>query len=139
MKINNVFIDSDIILDYFLDRKPFSDDSSKVLALCEIGKLKGFITGIAIANIYYLLRKEHSPKSILHGIKDLLKFLDVIIVNKEVILQSIDSEFSDFEDGLQNFAAEKDGLISTIITRNIKDYKKSKLSVLTPEMFLKTL
>ncbi|ARS43018.1 DNA-binding protein [Sphingobacteriaceae bacterium GW460-11-11-14-LB5] len=137
--MSNVLIDSDIILDYFLDRKPFSDDSSKVLALCEIGKLKGFVTGIAIANIYYLLRKEHSPKSILQGIKDLLNFLDVIIVNKEVILQSIDSEFSDFEDALQNFSAENHGSINVIVTRNTKDYKKSKLSVLTPTMFLKTL
>ena len=54
-------------------------------------------------------------------------------------MESIDSEYSDFEDALQNFSAQNNGLINTIVTRNIKDYKKSKLSVLTPEMFLKTL
>ncbi|GGE68532.1 putative nucleic acid-binding protein [Pedobacter psychrotolerans] len=139
MKINNILIDSDIILDYFLDRQPFSENSSKILALCETGKLNGFVTGIAIANIYYLLRKEHKPKSILQGIKVLLNFLDVIKVDKAIILKAIDSEFSDFEDAMQNFAADANGSINAIITRNIKDYKKSKLSVLTPTMFLETL
>ncbi|MFD2286062.1 PIN domain-containing protein [Pedobacter petrophilus] len=137
--MNKVLIDSDIILDYFLDRKPFSDDSSKVLSLCENKKISGFVTGLALANIHYVLRKGHSSKSILQGIKQLLIFLDVVIINKETILKSIDSDFTDFEDALQNFSAENHELIDIIITRNIKDYKKSKLSVLTPTMFLETL
>lgn len=139
MKINNVLIDSDIILDYFLDRQPFSENSSKILALCDTGRLNGFVTGIAIANIYYILRKEHKSKTILQGIKVLLAFLDVIKVDKGVILKAIDSEFSDFEDALQNFSADSNSSINAIITRNIKDYKKSNLSILTPSMFLKTL
>ena len=139
MKINNVLIDSDIILDYFLDRQPFSENSSKILALCDTGRLNGFVTGIAIANIYYVLRKEHKSKTILQGIKVLLAFLDVIKVDKGIILKAIDSEFSDFEDALQNFSADSNSSINAIITRNIKDYKKSNLSILTPSMFLKTL
>jgi len=139
MRIYNILIDSDIILDYFLDRQPFSENSSKILALCESGKLNGFVTGVAIANIYYLLRKEHKSKSILQGIKVLLVFLDVIKIDKAIILKAIDSKFSDFEDAMQNFAADANGSINAIITRNIKDYKKSKLSVLTPTMFLETL
>lgn len=139
MKINNVLIDSDIILDYFLDRQPFSENSSKILALCDTGRLNGFVTGIAIANIYYVLRKEHKSKTILQGIKVLLAFLDVIKVDKGIILKAIDSEFSNFEDALQNFSADSNSSINAIITRNIKDYKKSNLSILTPSMFLKTL
>lgn len=139
MKINKALIDSDILLDYFLDRKPFSDDSSKILTMCEEGKLNGFITGVAIANIYYLLRKEHGPKPVLQGIKRLLTFLDVVILDKNTILKSIESDFSDFEDALQNFSAENQGNIKVIITRNIKDYKRSNLSVLNPKMFLEAL
>ncbi|WP_428430011.1 PIN domain-containing protein [Pedobacter sp.] len=55
---NNVLIDSDVILDHFLDRKPFSDHSTRVLALCENKKVNGFVTGLAIANIYYFLQKK---------------------------------------------------------------------------------
>ncbi|WP_412466000.1 hypothetical protein [Pedobacter sp. KLB.chiD] len=86
-----------------------------------------------------MLKKHFQQEDILADFKILFTFLDILIIDKKVIMACIDSEFSDFEDGLQNFAAERDGLISTIIIRNIKDYKKSKLSVLTPEMFLKIL
>jgi len=135
----NILIDSDVILDSLLNRQPFSSDSSKVLTLCESKNFQGFVTGIIIANIYYLLKKEHSSQRILEAIKQLLTFLDVLVIDKNTILQSIESEFGDFEDALQNYSAESYGSINAIITRNIKDYKKSSLSILTPEMFLKTL
>ena len=137
--VNSVLIDSDIILDSLLNRQPFSDNSSKILSLCEKKKINGFITGVMIANIYYLLKKEHDSQRILATIKRLLTFLDILVIDKKMILAAIDSEFADFEDAIQNFSAENNGSITAIITRNIKDYKKSKLSVLTPEMFLSTL
>ncbi|WP_216359197.1 PIN domain-containing protein [Pedobacter sp. AJM] len=137
--MNNIVIDSDILLDFLLQRQLFFDHSSKVLALCERGKVKGFITGLIISNTYYLLRKHFQHKLIMNDFKQLLVFLDVLTIEKNTILKAIDSEFSDFEDALQNFSAESNGIINAIITRNINDYKKSKLSVLTPTMFLEIL
>ncbi|WP_316782732.1 PIN domain-containing protein [Pedobacter frigiditerrae] len=137
--MSNILIDSDIILDSLLNRQPFSAASSKVLALCESKNINGFVTGIMISNIHYLLKKEHSSQLILEAIKQLLVFLDVLVIDKGIILRAIDSKFSDFEDALQNYSAESYGSITTVITRNIKDYRKSNLSILTPEMFLKTL
>ena len=58
-------------------------------------------------------------------------------MNKEVVLDSLNSGFKDFEDALQNFSAVKNGKINIVLTRNIKDYKKSDLAVLTPETYLK--
>ncbi|MCZ4242447.1 type II toxin-antitoxin system VapC family toxin [Pedobacter punctiformis] len=139
MKINNILIDSDILLDFFLQREPFFDDSIKILSLCEKRKANGFVTGLIISNTYYLLKKHFQHKMIVADFKKLLIFLDVLTTDKKTVLQAIDSEFVDFEDALQNFSAESQGLIDSIITRNIKDYKKSNLSILTPEMFLNTL
>lgn len=135
---DNVLLDSDILLDFFLKREPFLDHASKILNLCAIKAVNGFVTGLIIANTYYLLRKHFQHKDILADFKILFTFLDVLIIDKSVIISSIDSDFLDFEDALQNFSAENNSLIKTIVTRSIKDYKKSKLSVLTPEMFLKT-
>jgi hypothetical protein len=59
-------------------------------------------------------------------------------MNKKSILTALNSDFNDFEDALQNYAVESTD-VKTIITRNVKDYKKSKLSVYTPDSFLKTL
>ncbi len=33
--MKRVLIDTDVILDFFFDREPFSDDAAKVLSLCE--------------------------------------------------------------------------------------------------------
>lgn len=58
-------------------------------------------------------------------------------MDKEVVLDALNSPFKDFEDALQNFSAIQNGKINIILTRNIKDYKKSDLAVLTPETYLK--
>jgi len=137
--MNNIIIDSDILLDFLLQRQPFFDHSLKVLTLCEKGKVKGYITGLIISNAYYLLKKHFQHKMIMNDFRQLLVFLDVLTIEKNTILKAIDSEFSDFEDALQNFSAESNASINAIITRNIKDYKKSKLSVFTPAMFLEAL
>lgn len=59
-------------------------------------------------------------------------------MDKDVVLNALESAFNDFEDALQNFSAVKHGDIHSIITRNIKDYKHSTLNVITPDVFLKS-
>jgi predicted nucleic acid-binding protein len=134
--MKKILIDTDVILDFFFDRKPFSEYSSQVLALCETGKIKGFVTPVICSNLYYLLRQTAPHKKVIEKIGLLLSFVDVIQMNKETIMAAINSEFKDFEDALQNFAAQKAGNINVIVTRNVKDYSKSEISVLSPNNFL---
>lgn len=137
--MDHVLIDTDVILDFFFDREPFSEFASAVLNLCEEKKLNGFTTPIIICNVYYLLRKTASHQLILEKIKQLLNILEITKMDKDIVLEALNSEFKDFEDGLQNFSAIENGNIKIILTRNIKDFKKSKLAVLTPETYLKGL
>ncbi|WP_374442327.1 type II toxin-antitoxin system VapC family toxin [Epilithonimonas sp.] len=134
-----VLIDTDVILDFFFDRKPFSDDASEVLSLCEKGELKGFVTPVIISNIYYLLRKTAKHEKVLQNLKLLLNILDISIIDRNTILNALNSEFNDFEDALQNFSAQSNTEIKIIITRNIKDFKTSQLAIITPDTYLKTL
>lgn len=55
--MENVLIDTDVILDFFFDREPFSEFATDILNLCEENKLKGFTTPVIVCNVYYLLRK----------------------------------------------------------------------------------
>ena len=68
----------------------------------------------------------------------LISITEILVINKDSILQALNSDFKDFEDALQNYSAEINGNISIIITRNLKDYKNSSLSVMSPENYLKT-
>ena len=136
--MQKVLIDTDVILDFFFDRKPFSDDAAQVLALCETEKITGFVTSVIISNVYYLLRQTATHERVVEKLKQLLSITEVLITDKKIVLKALNSNFKDFEDALQNFSAEISGEVDVIITRNIKDYKNSSLGVLTPGSFIKT-
>ncbi|WP_317126008.1 PIN domain-containing protein [Chryseobacterium sp. SC28] len=137
--MDHILIDTDVILDFFFDRKPYSDDASEILSLCEKGKVRGFVTSVIISNVYYLLKKTANHVNVVASLKLLLTIIDISNIDKDVVLAALHSDFKDFEDALQNFSAQQDHRINRIITRNIKDFKTSKLSIMTPEIFLKTL
>lgn len=137
--MHHILIDTDVILDFLFDRKPFSDDSAKLLSLCEKGEIKGFVTAIMLRNIYYLLRKSAKHEKVIESLKSLLLILDISVTNRQAVQNALDSDFKDFEDALQNFSAQMEKDITIIVTRNIKDYKTSSLSIMTPETYLKTL
>lgn len=136
--MDKVLIDTDVILDFLFDRKPFSDDASKILSLCESKQIQGFVTAIILSNIYYLLKKTAKHEKVIESLKALMNILDIVTTDKTTVLNALNSEFKDFEDALQNFSAEKNKEIKIIITRNIKDYKSSNLSIMQPEIYLKT-
>ncbi|MEH7887904.1 PIN domain-containing protein [Elizabethkingia meningoseptica] len=134
-----ILIDTDVILDFFFDRQPFSEEAAQILSLCEDKKLSGFITPVMMSNIYYILRKTAGHDKVIGSLKALIKIVDIVDINRKTILDALNSDFKDFEDALQNFSAQDEKDIKIIITRNIKHYKTSSLSIMTPETFLKTI
>jgi predicted nucleic acid-binding protein len=137
--MKRVLIDTDVILDFFFDRKPFSENAAKVLALCESNIITGHITSVIVSNVYYLLRQTAKHEKVVDKLKQLISITEVLTTDKETIKQALNSPFKDFEDALQNFSAEANGDIDVIITRNLKDYKNSALGVMAPDNYLKIL
>jgi predicted nucleic acid-binding protein len=135
--MNKIFIDTDVILDFFFDRKPFSDDATKLFILCEKKVVTGFVTPVILSNVYYLLRKTAKHEKVIEKLKMLINLIEIATINKATILEALNSEFKDFEDALQNYSAQHDKDIQVIVTRNVKDFKESRLSVMTPETYLR--
>jgi predicted nucleic acid-binding protein len=136
--MDKVLIDTDVILDFFFDRQPFSEHAAKVFSLCELKLIQGFVTPVIFSNVYYLLRQIAKHEKVIEKLNQLITITDVLIMDKNVIVQALNSKFKDFEDALQNYAAINSGDIDVILTRNIKDFKNSDLGVLTPENYLNT-
>lgn len=135
--MEKVLCDTDVLLDFFFDREPFSNYIAEVLNLCKEQQIEGFTTPVIIANIYYLLRKTAKHEVVIDKLNQLLNIIDITEMNKSVVLNSLNSDFKDFEDALQNYSTVENGAISVILTRNVKDFKQSELAVLTPETYLK--
>ncbi len=132
-----VLIDSDVIMDLLIDRKPFSKESLDILSWCEKGRISGYWTPVIISNVYYILSKYSSEKMARSTIAELNEVLEVVSISKSVINLALESKFKDFEDAIQNYAAELNVEIEAIITRNENDYKLSKLSVFSPSDFIR--
>ncbi len=129
------FLDSDVLLDLLLGREEYLEDIKWILELSLTKKYKLYTSSLVIANIHYLISKALSTQHAFEKIEKLLGFLRVISVGEKEIKSSIESKFTDFEDGIQNFCAINSDM-NIIITRNIRDFKHSKLSILTPKEFL---
>lgn len=136
--MDKVLINTDVILDFFFDRQPFSEYAEKVFSFCELKSIHGFVTPVIISNAYYLLRRTAKHEKVIEKLKQLLTITDVLMMDKDVIIGALNSNFKDFEDALQNYAAVNAGNIDTILTRNIKDFKNSEIAIMTPEDYLKT-
>ena len=137
--MDKVLIDTDVILDFFFNRQPFAEYSAQVIGLCETNKIKGFVTPVIYSNVYYLLRQTARHDKVIDNLKQLLIITDVLPMDKKVVSNAVNSGFKDFEDSLQNFAAMKQGGINVILTRNIKDFSKSEIGILTPESYIKSI
>jgi predicted nucleic acid-binding protein len=134
--MDNIFIDSDVLLDLMLLREPFLSNSVAILKLCELKEINGFITPVILANTYYVMRRQFNDEHVRKSLKELLQIISIIQIYKSEIVEALDSNFKDFEDALQNYSAEASGKINIILTRNTRDYKHSKLVVMTPEGFM---
>ena len=137
--MTRILIDTDVILDFFFDRQPFAENASKIFSLCESKEINGFVTPVIISNVYYLLRQTAKHEKVIEKLKLLVSINEILVIDKEVIIQALNSNFKDFEDALQNYAAESDKEIDLIITRNTKDYKNSLLAVMTPDNYMKII
>ncbi|RLD54644.1 MAG: PIN domain-containing protein, partial [Bacteroidetes bacterium] len=59
--------------------------------------------------------------------------------NRDILKKALRSDFNDFEDAIQYYSAIQLGEIDIITTRNLKDFKKSEIPVLSPSTTNKLL
>lgn len=130
-----VYFDTNVLLDIALKREPFFENSMKLLELIENNKIVGYVNGITIANLHYIISKSKGKETALQFIKDLLVFFEIADLNKNVVTQALYSGFTDFEDAIQNYSAQNTD-IKILITRNIADFKLSTLQIFEPHRFL---
>ena len=129
----NVFVDTNVFLDAFLNR---DDGSAKeVLKFFAVKQVALFINDITIINIAYILRKAFSPDSIKAIIDLMTDEYRIICADERIITNANRSGFEDFEDGVQYACAQK-AKADMIITGNKRDFIRSDIDVLSPVEFV---
>ncbi|RPH88400.1 MAG: PIN domain-containing protein [Chroococcales cyanobacterium metabat2.561] len=57
--MKRVLFDSDVLLDVLGKREPHFQASAQALNTVKTGKNQGYIAGLAVTNIYYILSREN--------------------------------------------------------------------------------
>lgn len=135
--VYKIFIDSDVVIDFFTDREPHVNPASEIFELNEQGNLKLYLSAVSINNIYYIVRRFLGHKKTIDVIETLTEMTEIVGTSKAEIIQALKNDFSDFEDSVQYSSALSVIGLDAIITRNIKDYRNSSIAVMTPVDFLK--
>lgn len=133
-----IFIDSDVVIDFFTDRMPFANPASEIFELNEQKKIQLHLSATSINNIYYIVRRYLGTKEALKVIEELTEMTEIVGTTKREIIQALRNNFKDFEDSIQYSTALPIEGIEAILTRNVKDYSKSKIAVFTPGDYLKS-
>jgi len=131
----SIFVDTDIILDLLARREPFFTAAARLFSLAEQDNIHICVSSLAYANLFYILRKDHSSAIAITILKKLSRLVTILSVVSETVVLALDAGFNDFEDALQYHTALKKG-VACLVTRNIKDFKRSTIEVCTAEEFL---
>lgn len=128
-------VDTNVIIDMLLDREG-ADAACAVMDGAERGEYVLHLCSLSFTNIYYSLRKLLSHEERIDCLLQLSEVIEPQPVDGEVLRHALCSEWKDFEDAVQYFAAKSNTHISGIITRNIKDFRLSDIEVLDSRSFL---
>ena len=137
--MKKVLLDTNVILDFLLRRELNNGYAQDIIEEIVNGNVQGYITASMATDIFYLLQKTNGKTFALNSLIDLLIILDVLTVYRDDVYSAINSGWDDFEDALQAHVAVRSGM-DAIVTRNIKDYKKTKdIDIVLPNDFLQYL
>jgi predicted nucleic acid-binding protein len=134
-----LLIDTNIVLDWLLERQPFAENAKRIMEYCINGNLPCYLAGHTLLNIFYITRKEKSSAERKEILLMLCDCFEIIDIEKSMIISVLQNEnWQDIEDGLQMQSAEQENL-DYIITRDIKDFTNSQVKAILPEDFLRIL
>ena len=130
-----LLIDANIILDVLLNRPDFVKDSAMIWKLCETEQMKGYVSTLTFANLVYIMRKQLDPEKIedvFHKLNLIFEFADFSVSD---LTHAAELNWKDFEDAVQSVTAECIHA-DYIITRNVRDFSKSRVMAFTPPELL---
>ena len=131
--MKQIFLDTNVIIDFLADRKPFSVSAAGIFNYAVLGKIKLYISAVSYNNIYYILRQSFSNTETIKLLDELSQMTEIADVTKAIIKNSLKSDLRDFEDAIQYNCALSLKKIDFIVTRDTKDFKKSVLPIMNPE------
>ena len=134
-----VLIDTNIVLDYLLEREPFLQDAEALFDAIASGKVVGYVTATTLTDIFYIARRQtRSIQLARQAVSTTLSVMVICAINREILEAAFTSGLDDFEDAVQIFCAISHGL-DAIVTRDLEGFVSSAIPVLSVRQLLEQL
>jgi predicted nucleic acid-binding protein len=133
-----VFLDTNVIADFYDDSRPFYDASNKTIDLLfSNDEVQLFTSCDIITTLYYLLSKKNRERA-LGMIEEVSEWCSVIeFSNIEILecctLMKRDAKYKDLEDTIQYVMAKKAGC--DLILSNDKNFVSEDIALMSTERF----
>lgn len=134
--MSKLLIDTNIVLDLLAKREPFYKSAAQLFSLADKQKLELSISSLTFANTNYVLSRLKTTQEAREILRRFRVLIKVLPLNDKIIdLALNDNNFKDFEDGLQYYTAMENEQ-EVVITRDLKDFKESKIPAMTADEYL---
>lgn len=132
-----ILVDTNVIIDALTGREPFWESAEQIFMLAANMIEDMYITASSATDIYYLIRKHlHNTEQAKSTMSKLYQLFGILDVTAKDCHDALLSDMKDYEDAVISCCAERNQM-DYIVTRNIKDYEKSKVKALLPDDFIK--
>lgn len=128
----NIFLDTNILLDLFLERPYMLESTKELFDGIESWKYYGYIADISLINISYIAWKYRPQEVISKYLLYLCEACSILHPIQQDIITIVQYPYIDFEDSIQASCAEQ--VDAYIITRDSQWFTSQ---VFSPDQFLK--
>ena len=133
--MKKVFLDTNVVIDFLGERKNFFSDAAKIICQADKKEITILCSSLTYSNAAYILQHGFSLDEIKNKLTLFSQLCETTSVNKETVEKALASEYKDLEDALQYYSA-KEAKADVIVTRNVKDFVKHDIPVITPKEYL---
>lgn len=138
MIVLRIFLDTNVLIDLFAQRKPYLEDAERLLVMREFGDAELWASAKSFTDIFYVLSKHFESSKIQLAFKECFSWLNVCSVDLNDLEVTTDQSWKDFEDCLINTGAEK-VKADYLLSRDVSGFSSSKLDVYSPADFFAML
>lgn len=136
--MERLFVDTDIVLDLLGAREPHFSPAAILFSMADQGSIRLYVSAITFANVNYVLSRQLNESRARRLLLKLKTLVRIAPVNEKIIELSLSSDFRDFEDAIQYHSAIENN-IQTLLTRNLRDFKKAQISIMTAQQYLDSI
>ena len=136
--MTKLLVDTNIIIDLLAKRGAFYPPAAKLFSLADKENIELYACSISFSNAHYILHRQLEESQVREYLRKLKILVKVAPVDSKTLDLALNSDFKDFEDAIQYYSAIESN-VDIIITRNLKDFKKSELPVMTADQYLKMI